>query len=257
MIELTGVSLFTPEGIHILKSIDWHIKPGENWVLFGRNGAGKTKLLDILAGYSYPSKGTIRRFSLGQGDADLRELRKRIGFISSTLKNRLPQQDTLIEIILSGTSASIGLFEEPDNSDKSFAAHLLELTGLGNRGNDSFGILSDGEKQKVLMARAMINAPDILILDEPAAGLDLKNREDLLSGLSKISILDKTSIIYVTHHPEEIIPVFEKILMLKKGEVCFNGAIEKGLSKATLKEMFGSNVSLDVINNRYYCRITE
>ncbi len=255
MIELNDVSYFTPEKKIILKNINWRIKSGDNWVLFGRNGSGKTKLLDIISGYLYPSSGIINRFGKRQNDADLREIRKRIGFISSTLKDRIPRQEQLVDVVLSGLSASIGLYEIPEPGENSYAAKLLDITGFSGRINETFGILSDGEKQKILMARAMINDPDLLILDEPAMGLDLKAREDLFAALEKLNTLNETAIIYVTHHPDEIISIFDKILILHEGEIFFQGKISEGISEKHLGKLFQSKINLKIIDNRYYCRL--
>ncbi len=257
MIHLEKVSLFTPAGKKILNNITWSIREGENWVVFGRNGSGKTRLLDIVAGYLYPSSGTVTRFSQGQGDADLRELRKRIGFTSSTLKEKIPRGEKTLDVVLSGLSASIGLYENISSAETAYAIKQLAMIGLPGRDNDFFHILSDGEKQKVLLARAMINDPALLIMDEPVMGLDLRAREDLFDAMKKLNTLSETSLVFVTHYPEEIIPIFKKILMINDGHVFFQGYVDQGMTQENLSRIFEAETEISLINDRYYCRISS
>jgi iron complex transport system ATP-binding protein len=222
MIKLENVGLRLPDGRAILQNINWEINENDNWALFGRNGSGKTRLLEIISGYRFPSEGGVWRFGCTPGASDIRELRKRIGYVSSVLHEKFSPRERVVDVVVSGISASVGLYSHVDEKSYAGARALLELAGLPGRGGDYFGILSDGEKQKVSMLRAIIGRPNILILDEATKGLDLAAREDFLSLIEKINSERKTSIIYVTHHVEEIIPLFTNIFILQNGQCLFS-----------------------------------
>jgi iron complex transport system ATP-binding protein len=221
-----------------LRDIDWRIAPDENWILFGRNGSGKTRLLEIIAGYRFPSSGAISRFGELAGHCDIRELRKRIGYVSTILREKFSPGENILDVVVSGLYASVGLYQEVEPEHYEFARELLASSGLSGREEDAFGILSDGERQKVIMLRAIISRPDLLILDEPTKCLDLVAREEFLATLEGMNSLHRASIIYVTHHVEEIIPLFSRILMLKSGAIYFSGTVKEGISSERLTELF-------------------
>jgi iron complex transport system ATP-binding protein len=252
MIRLEDVSLRLPDGRIILSDIDWRIAPEENWVLFGRNGSGKTRLLEIIAGYRFPSSGAVSRFGELAGHCDIRELRKRIGYVSTVLREKFSPSERIIDVVASGIFASVGLYEEVGREQYDSARELLASSGLSGREEDSFGILSDGERQKVIMLRAIIRRPDLLILDEPTKGLDLAAREEFLATLESMNRLHSASIIYVTHHVEEIIPVFSRILMLENGAISFSGMVKEGISSGRLTELFQRRVDVEERSGRYY-----
>jgi iron complex transport system ATP-binding protein len=251
MLEIRDVSLIRMER-HILRDISWKIGERENWVLFGRNASGKTMLLEVITGYIYPSRGEVIRFGLSHGEYDLRELRRKIGYVSTPLKTMFSPCERLLDVVLSGLTASIGLYAEPRRSDEERAAVLLDSIGMGGRLRDPFGPLSDGEKQKVLMLRALISDPVLLILDEPAVGLDIPSREDLLHSMEKLTVNGGHSIIYVTHHTEEITPLFTHIMILDKGSAFFSGPVKEGLKKETLQRVMGRSLDVLELHNRYY-----
>ena len=236
----------------ILDSVSWHIGRGEKWVLFGPNGSGKTKLLEIIAGYIFPSGGAVTRFGLRQGESDIRDLRRSIGYVSTPLRERFPAGETVADVILSGARASVGLYDEPSPDEVARAGRLLESAGLAGSGTRRFGTMSDGERQKVLMLRAIMPGPDVLILDEPAMGLDLPAREGLLSTLSSLCNGKSASVVYVTHYTDEITPFFEKIFMLKKGRTFFCGSVAEGLTGERLSGIFGTPVAVVRRNDRYF-----
>jgi len=256
MLEMKNVSLsmFGAEK-DILKDISWHIKAGENWILFGKNGSGKTKLLEIITGYRHPTNGHVRRFGLPLIGSDIRELRKRIGYVSTPLKEMFSKRETILDVLLSGLFASIGIYKEVSAADKDRAVNLLSQIDMEKRASERFSILSDGEKQKVLMLRALIADPDLLILDEPSMGLDLSAREDLLEALEKTTDVDNTSIIYVTHHTEEITPLFKKVFILNEGACSFSGEIENGVNDEVMSRVFGKKIAVENVNGRYYSMI--
>ncbi|OHD71023.1 MAG: hypothetical protein A2W19_08395 [Spirochaetes bacterium RBG_16_49_21] len=254
MIELKNISLyfFDKTEKHILKNISWHIQENENWILYGKNGSGKTKLLEIIAGYLYPSMGEVIRFASKTFGNDIRDIRKRIGYISISLKDMISKNESTIDVILSGLYASIGLYVEPSGVDISYAHELLDTINMNGRANDKFNVLSDGEKQKILMLRASINQPELLLFDEPTMGLDLSAREDLLLSIDKISRFKKTSIIFVTHHIEEITPLFSRILIIENGECYFCGDIDDAINDEILSSLYKRKISVTRLNGRYF-----
>ncbi len=255
MVELKNVSLFlTGDRDYLLRDISWQIEDNENWILFGRNGSGKTKLLEIIAGYRYPSEGEVIRFGNRAG-FDMREMRKRIGYMSSSLKETIPAGEKIIDIVLSGLHASVGLYIEPDDRERRYAKDLLASVGMVERAYDNFKALSDGEKQRVIMLRAFINQPDLLIFDEPAMSLDLSSREDLLLAIEKLSAYKRVSLIYVTHHVEEITPLFTKIFILDEGRCNYCGGIDEGINDRVLSGIFGREIRVTKLNGRYYSMI--
>lgn len=253
MIRLENISLdIYGSSRRILSDINWNINDGESWILFGRNGSGKTKLLEIITGYLYPTEGTITRFGCLQPGSDIRELRKRIGYVSSILREKFNREEKLIDTVLSGLYASIGLYRKPSSGEIQKAHALLAETNLAGRENDVIGHLSDGEKQKVLMLRALINDPDILILDEPATGLDIGAREDFLDSLKNTMKGRDHSLIYVTHHVEEITPLFGRIFVIDEGKCFFKGNIDEALENNIFSTLFKRNIEVFRRGGRLY-----
>jgi iron complex transport system ATP-binding protein len=253
MILLDDISLFFPgHPARILDTITWRIGRGETWVLFGPNGSGKTRLLEIIAGYLYPSTGSVTRFGLGQGEGDLRDLRRRIGYVSTPMRERFPAGETVTDVVLSGARASVGLYGEPAPEEEERAAGLLGSAGLADKAGRRFGTLSDGERQKVLMLRAVMPAPELLLLDEPAMGLDLPAREGLLAALASLCAGKEISVVYVTHYTDEITPFFKNIFMIKNGREFFSGRVEGGLTDGRLSGIFGTRISVIRRNDRFY-----
>lgn len=250
LVRLENVGLRLAEGRDILSSINWVINEKESWVLFGRNGAGKTRLLEIISGYRFPSVGGVWRFGEAPGTTDLRETRKRIGYVSTLLQEKFYPHELVRNVVASGCFASVGLYEEPSAEVFKRSDELLEIAGLAGRGDDPFGILSDGERQKVITIRAIINKPSLLILDEAAKGLDLAAREDLLALIAKIS--GRLSLIYVTHHVEEITPVFGSIFILQRGNCIFQGDVVEGITDNLLSKLFERPVHVESRRGRYY-----
>ncbi|MCL2155051.1 MAG: ATP-binding cassette domain-containing protein [Leptospirales bacterium] len=259
MIKLENVSLdIFGSNRRILSCIDWEICSGESWILFGRNGSGKTKLLEIITGYIFPSEGSVRRFGYGHLESDIREIRKRIGYLSSVLREKFNREEKVIDTVLSGIYASVGLYREPSTDEIKRGLDLLREAGLADREDDIIGHLSDGEKQKVFMLRALINNPDILILDEPSVGLDICAREDFLESLKKLmnvmNVMNerKHSLIYVTHHVEEITPIFGKIFIIEDGKCFFNGSVDDAVSKNIFTSLFKRDIEIFKKGERLY-----
>lgn len=251
MLELRDVSLIK-DGKSILRGVSWKLNDGENWVLFGRNGSGKTMLLEVISGYIFPSTGEVIRFGKRYFEADIRELRKKIGYVSTTLRNRFSGWERVLNVIVSGVYGSIGLLKSPQGDERARAIELLSMMGMEDFHDERFGPLSDGEKQKVLILRALISNPKLLLLDEPAMGLDIPSREDLLDFIGTITRENGANIIYVTHHTEEISSHFSHIFVLHEGSPYYTGALDDGFPEHVLKGIFSKNVSLLNIDGRYY-----
>ena len=237
IIELQNISLYR-EKTQILKNISWNIKKGAHWALIGPNGAGKTSLLKIISGNLWPSSGKVKVLGKEFGKTDLRELKKKIGLVSSFLTEKIPQNEDIVDIVISGKFASFGVYEKIAENGGKKAKGLLKLMSCDYIIGRSFSVISQGEKQKVLIARALMAEPLILLLDEPCIGLDIKARENLLNSISKICKETKTAIIYVTHHIEEIIEEIDNAFLLKGGEVFMHGKKKNILDKENLSKFF-------------------
>lgn len=251
VVQLENVSL-RRNGKWILQDIQWDIKKGENWVLFGLNGSGKTAILNLLNAYNFPTEGKITILGMEFGKTYLGEkLRKQIGFVSSSLQEKFYPSDNAFEVVLSGAFASIGLYETPSDRMRSKATNLLESLGCIEYANRNYETLSQGEKQRVLIARALMADPLLLILDEPTNGLDFIAREQLLESIDMMAKSPGApTLIYVTHHVEEILPVFNKTLLLKEGQVFSKGNTNAMISSEQLSSFFGLPVKVFWENNR-------
>ncbi|SHK05197.1 iron complex transport system ATP-binding protein [Geosporobacter subterraneus DSM 17957] len=254
IIQAKQVSVFR-DGKTILKDIDWTVSPGEHWAILGLNGSGKTTLLNMVNGYLFPSKGEISVLDKVFGKFDLRELRKSIGWVSSALQERLYANETVEDIVLSGKFATIGLYEQPKEEDRDFARHLLDRFDIVHFANRSYQSLSQGEKQRVLIARGLMASPRLLILDEPCTGLDIFAKEQLLSIIEKLSCeKDAPTLIYVTHRTEEILPVFSHTLLLRRGEIHSSGKTAAVLTTENLSDFFETPVLFEQFEKRFWLR---
>lgn len=251
VLDLEKVSL-KRGGAWILKDIDWKIRKGEHWVLFGLNGAGKTAILKMLNAYYFPTCGNVTVVGKEFGKTPLGEqLRTKIGFVSSSIQQMFYPSDSAYQIILSGAFASIGLYETPTDEMRNKAVSLLEKLGCMDYADRGYETLSQGERQRVLIARALMANPELLILDEPATGLDFLARESLLETIGEIAVQpDAPTLIYVTHHLEEILPVFDKTLFLRRGEVFASGDTKDMITSHRLSEFFELPVDIIWQNNR-------
>ena len=230
ILQLKNVSLIKNKKF-ILKDLDWEVKKGEHWVILGSNGSGKTMLLKMLAGYLWPSRGKITLLGEKFGETDIGKLRQLIGWVSFDLQSRMPEEFKALDIVLSGYFGSIGLYKQPRKELIKKAQQALVEVGLMDFGDRSFATLSYGEQKLVLIGRSLINQPKLLMLDEPCSGLDLKAIASFLELIEKLAKKNSPTIIFVTHHLEEIVPDISHILALKKGRV-----IGKGVRKDMLKE---------------------
>lgn len=207
----------------ILKNIDWHVNEGEHWVVFGLNGSGKTTLLSTIAGYNAHTHGDLKVLGQNYSDDTILPLRKKIGWVSSSFFDKYYSRETALEIVLSGLFGTLGLSYDITTKDVVKAKALLTELRLKSKISHPYDLLSKGEQQRVLLARALIANPQVLILDEPGTGLDVFNREYLLSTVQDLAQSTKITIIYVTHYTEEILQVFKNCLLLKNGLIYTEG----------------------------------
>lgn len=251
VIELENVSL-NRNGAPILTDITWQVKKGEHWVIFGLNGAGKTALLNLLNAYDFPTRGHVKVLDKEFGKTMLGEhLRKKIGLVSTALQEKFYRNDSAFEIVLSGAYASIGLYETPTEENRQRAILLLKELGCFEYADRFYETLSQGERQRVLIARALMSNPEILILDEPTNGLDFIAREQLLEAIGKIGEnKEGPTLLFVTHHADEVLPIFQHSLLLKKGRVFASGVTSEMISSATLSEFFELPVEVIWKNDR-------
>ncbi len=237
---------------YILKKINWTVKKGEHWAILGLNGSGKTSLLNLINGYIWPSKGQISVLGKNFGEYDIRELRKSIGMVSSYLQEKFYATETAEEIISSGKFATIGLYNRISLKVHENVRKIMKSLDCIKVLKKPYCILSQGEKQKVLIARALINTPEILIFDEPLSGLDIFGRKHLLSYIERIAEkVNAPAIIYVTHRIEEILPVFTHILLLKKGKIYMQGKKKDVLTNKNLSDFFETPVKINLNKNRF------
>jgi len=253
-LELRNVS-YVGNGKTILHAISWTVQQGDHWALLGPNGSGKTTLLKIACGYLWPNAGgEVRR--KGRVLINLPELRKSIGWVTSTLPAQIPSHEKVIRTVVSGKFAQIGYLErfggETDGRAYARAEKYLAQMDCQDLRNEEFGVLSQGEQQKVLIARARMTKPYLIMLDEPCAGMDPGARENFLATLVKLGGQKKIpSLIYVTHHIEEILPVFKKTLILKEGRVLYSGATRAVLKPDILRELY--RVPLNILKRKGRC----
>ncbi len=245
ILEANSVSLIQA-GQWLLNDIDWTIKKGEHWSLIGLNGSGKTTLLNLINGYYWPTRGELTVLGNRFGTCDLGEMRKGIGWVSSSLQEKMYPDNNALQIAISGAYASIGLYEQPKEETIQKAVQLLKEFGCGDLIERDYKTLSQGERQKVLIARALMADPELLILDEPCTGLDFFSREHLLETVKKVTAKESgPTLIYVTHHVEEILPSMSHTLLMKDGGVYNSGLTNDVLTASSLSEFFGANVQVE------------
>ncbi|EAE6299283.1 ABC transporter ATP-binding protein [Listeria monocytogenes] len=229
----------------ILSDINWVVKEKENWAILGLNGSGKTTLLQLLNGYLWPSSGKLQVLGQVFGQTSLPELRKSIGWVSNALDHQLKDYELSEQIVLSGKFASIGIYAKVTADEMALAKKLLIDCGGISLIGKPYKILSQGERQIVLIARALMANPKLLILDEPCNGLDLFAKERLLERIKKIAELPESpTMLFVTHHTEEILPCFDNIILLRDGEITHHGKTENLLSEEVLQDFYQKPVEL-------------
>lgn len=230
---------------YLLKEIDWNVHNGEHWVVFGMNGSGKTTLLSIIAGFKHYTNGKIEVLGEYITNENILEIRKKIGWVSASFFDKYYSKESALHIVLSGRNGTLGLDHEITLDDVRLAKALLTELNLGDKVDRTFDMFSKGERQNILIARALINNPDILILDEPCTGLDVYNRSYLFHTINELSKRKNLTIIYVTHYVEEIIPLFRKTLLLKNGSIFAKGDTKNLINSKTISELLGYPVEME------------
>ncbi len=247
VLRIAGLKVMRGD-VKVLDGLDWEVGPGEHWVLLGANGCGKTSLLKTLLGYLTPSAGEIDLLGRRYGEHDWRALRARIGLVSSALHTSVPAGESALETVVSGRTAQLDLWEEPTRAEAAAARRHLVRAGAGGLAMRAWGVLSQGERQRVLIARALMARPRLLILDEPCAGMDPVARARFLERVEVIAReRGGPSLVLVTHHVEEITPAFTHAMLLKAGRVLAAGAREELFGRgasARLSETFGAKLRL-------------
>jgi iron complex transport system ATP-binding protein len=255
LIDFRKVSL-RRGGQVLVGPISWQVELDERWVVIGPNGAGKTSLLRIAAAMEYPSSGRAYVLNERLGRVDMSELRSRVGLSSSALSQRVPDDEVVRDLVVSAGYAVLGRWREKyEDVDYEQALDMLESLGAEHLAERSYGTLSEGERKRVLIARSLMTDPELLLLDEPAAGLDLGGREELVARLSDLAAdPDAPATVLVTHHVEEIPQGFSHCLMLTEGRVVAAGLLDDVLTADNLSKAFGQSIALDVLDGRYFAR---
>ncbi|MFD1827782.1 MULTISPECIES: ABC transporter ATP-binding protein [Mumia] len=255
VLELADVTV--RRGTHtLLDDVSWTVSEGERWVLLGPNGAGKTTLMQLASTQMHPSEGTVTVLGEILGAVDVFELRPRIGYTSAAVAERIPKSERVLDVVITASYGVTGRWrEEYEEFDEARALLILRLMGVERLVDRTFGTLSEGERKRVLISRALMTDPELLLLDEPAAGLDLGGREDLVSNLGKLARDPEAPVlVLVSHHVEEVPPGFTHVLMLRDGKVTAKGAIAETLTAQNLAITFHMPLILEERDGRYAAR---
>ncbi|EAP99143.1 putative ABC transporter ATP-binding protein [Janibacter sp. HTCC2649] len=252
VLAMAGVTVVRG-GATLLDEIDWEVEEGQRWVVLGPNGAGKTTLLQLASGRMHPTRGVAGILGEVLGAVDVFELRPRIGLASASLAERIPGDERVGDVVVTASYGVVGRWRETyDRLDHARAGELLAALGAAHLADRTYGTLSEGERKRVQIARALMTDPELMLLDEPAAGLDLGGREDLVARLGVIAgDVTAPALILVTHHVEEIPPNFTDVLLLRDGRVVAQGPIEITLTAENLSATFGLDLQLEKRGSRY------
>lgn len=255
VLDLQDVSLIRGSAT-LVGPVTWQVMPDERWAIIGPNGAGKSSLISIAAAENHPSKG--KAFILGEqvGKTDMRDLRTMIGTSSASLGARIPENEKVSDLVVSAGYAVLGRWREDyDEVDYDHAIEVLEEIGAIHLADRTWGTLSEGERKRVMVARAIMTDPELLIFDEPSAGMDLGGREDLVAYLSKVAAdPDAPAAVMITHHVEEIPTGFTHCMLLDEGKVVAQGPMAKVLTAKNLTKAFHQPIGLEKIDGRYFAR---
>ncbi len=239
-------------GTVILNDVSWRVERGQHWAMIGANGSGKTSLLSALTGYLMPTGGEIDLLGHRYGESDWRELRKRVGLVSSSLRQMMADTEPALETVASGKYAMIDFWGRVSAADRARAMRILKQVECAHLKERLWLVLSQGERQRVLIGRALMSVPEVLILDEPCAGLDPAAREQFLHFLQRLGEKpDGPTLVLVTHHVEEIMPAFSHALILKSGRVLAAGPKTSVMKSKWLSEAFNARVRINRVAGRY------
>jgi iron complex transport system ATP-binding protein len=242
----------------ILRGVDWRVKKGEHWAILGPNGCGKTSLLKSITGYLSPTAGEITLLGSTYGESDWRELRLKLGIVTSALQASIPLAEVGLDTVISGRYAQLDLWLATTRRDRTQAAKLLRFVGASHLAAREWANLSQGERQRILIARALMAQPRLLILDEPCAGLDPVAREEFLRFVEVLARRrGGPSLVLVTHHAEEIMPSFTHALLMRAGAVFSSGTKQSVITSRRLSGAFGARVSVSYSQGRYLAAVNR
>ncbi|RAY14856.1 ABC transporter ATP-binding protein [Actinomadura craniellae] len=258
VLELDGVGI-RRDGARLLRDVDWTVNEGERWVIIGPNGAGKTTLLQVAATMLHPAEGTVDVLGERMGKTDVFELRPRIGFASAAVAEKVPPGEKVIDLVLTASYAILGRWREQyDTTDVTRAVELLDALGCADLVRRRFATLSEGERKRVQIARALMPDPELLLLDEPAAGLDLGGREDLVARLARLAADPAApTMVLVTHHVEEVPPGFTHAMLIRGGTPLALGKVDEVFTAEHLTRCFDIPLTIERQNDRWYARSTR
>jgi iron complex transport system ATP-binding protein len=242
--------------VPVLHGVTWRVGGRERWVVLGPNGSGKTTMLELAAGYLHPTRGTVDVLGQRLGRVDVRRLREHIGLVSTAVAKKLLPEVSAEGVVVSARHGALEpWWHDYSEADRDRARGLLAAAGFESVADRRFGVLSDGERQQVLIARALMSNPALLLLDEPAAGLDVGGRERLVDALGRLA-RDPSSppMVMITHHVEEIPVGFDHVLLLREGRVLAAGPLHENLSSASVSDAFGLALTVEGTDGRWHCR---
>ncbi|HEX3539731.1 MAG TPA: ATP-binding cassette domain-containing protein [Acidimicrobiales bacterium] len=240
----------------VLHGVSWQVDARQRWVVLGPNGSGKTTMLQLASGYLHPTRGTVAVLGHQLGRVDVRRLRERIGLVSAAVAKLLVPSVSAADVVMSARYAALDpWWHDYSAADRQQARHLLDRAGFAGVADRPFGVLSEGERQQVLLARTLMGDPDLLLLDEPAAGLDIAGRERLLTRLAELAAEPASPpMVLVTHHVEEVPAHFSHLLLLRQGAVVAAGPLAETMTSDHLSATYGLALTVDGAGGRWTCR---
>jgi iron complex transport system ATP-binding protein len=256
IINIENANVFL-DGCHILKEFNWNVRQGENWFILGANGAGKTTLVKMLMGYVWPKFGAnVEVLKNKYGKCNLVELRKQIAWVSPFMQKWTHDDSKALEVVLSGFDGTFGLFREPEAEEIEQALEIMHKLDCDRLAEHKYSAMSSGEQVKMLICRALVTSPELMILDEACVHLDFKSREYLLSAVDELAQKhDSPTILFITQRIEDITTVFRKGLIIARGEIIASGQRDDILTEENLENTFGMPIKLhQTANGRFWPR---
>jgi len=242
--------------VTILRDINWVVPRGASVAVLGPNGSGKTTLMRTITGFMWPTTGTVDVLGLRLGQTDVRQLRKRIGVVDPSERFGVDENLTALQAVLTGYFATLNLYDEVTPEQRKHAAELLDVVGLSHRRDQRVRVLSTGEKRRALLARALIRLPELLILDEPTAGLDVAGRERVLATIEQLRSIHPTLTVFmITHHVEELSAGTDQVLLLNRGRVAAQGDPDHVITPEVLTDVLGCKVFVQKRNGRFWLEV--